>query len=268
MPADVFSHLEAVRSALHPRPRALLTDLDGTLAPMAPTPYDVKVTSGCRAALASLRPLFDLVGVVTGRPALLAREMVGIPDLLYIGGHGLERLEEGRVIPAEGTEPYPPLIREALARLQLVLPDPCLTFEDKGLSANIHYRRCADQAAARDAVFRAIAADAVAGRLQAKEARLHIELRPPLPLDKGTAIEALCRQRRLRSVVYIGDDSTDLDAYRGLRTAAEGARVTALLIAVATAEAPPGLIAQADYTVEGVNGVERFLRWLAEEVCE
>ena len=36
----------------------------------------------------------------------------------------------------------------------------------------------------------------------------------PVEITKGTAITALAQERSLRGIVYLGDDVTDLDAFR------------------------------------------------------
>lgn len=62
----------------------------------------------------------------------------------------------------------------------------------------------------------------------------------------------------------MGDDTTDLDAFRELeRMREEGLLEEALRIGVASEEGPPGIIEEADIVVEGVEGVAEILRELA-----
>ena len=84
-----------------------------------------------------------------------------------------------------------------------------------------------------------------------------LELRPPVDADKGTAVRALLEERGLRRALYAGDDTTDLDAFRGL----DGLEV-AVRIAVASAEAPPGLREAADLTVGSPVELLELLRKL------
>ena len=44
-----------------------------------------------------------------------------------------------------------------------------------------------------------------------------LEVRPPVLLDKGLGIAALLHASPVAAAVYVGDDTTDLDAFRGLR---------------------------------------------------
>src|SRR5439155_8292572 len=98
-----------------------------------------------------------------------------------------------------------------------------------------HYRQAEDEEAALT-VLRGTAQRAEALGLQAKLGRKELEVRPPVAADKGTAVRTLLEQRGLRRAIYAGDDTTDLDAFRGL----DGLDV-AVRIAVASAEGPPAL---------------------------
>jgi trehalose 6-phosphate phosphatase len=84
-----------------------------------------------------------------------------------------------------------------------------------------------------------------------------LEVRPPVAADKGTAVRALLEQRRLRRALYAGDDTTDLDAFRGL----DGLDVS-VRIAVASAEGPPELREAADIVVESPADLVELLRRL------
>ena len=93
--------------------------------------------------------------------------------------------------------------------------------------------------------------------LEARWRRKVLEWRPPVKADKGTAVRALLEERGLRRALYAGDDTTDLDAFRGL----DGLEV-AVRIAVASAEAPPGLREAADLTVGSPVELLQLLRKL------
>ncbi len=67
----------------------------------------------------------------------------------------------------------------------------------------------------------------------------------------------------LAAAVYVGDDTTDLDAFRGLRALVRtGTLQTALCVAVSSDEAPPELAAEADFTIDGTAGVRGLLEAL------
>jgi trehalose 6-phosphate phosphatase len=102
-----------------------------------------------------------------------------------------------------------------------------------------------------------VAARAEAAGLEARWGRKVLELRPPLAADKGTAVRFLLEQRGLQRALYAGDDTTDLDAFRGLDSLEVGVRV-----AVASPEGPPALREAADVVVASPAALVELLRTL------
>ena len=86
-----------------------------------------------------------------------------------------------------------------------------------------------------------------------------LEVRPPVEADKGTAVRQLLRQAGVDRALFAGDDTTDLDGFRGLR---EAGLELAVCVAVASAEAPPELAEQAELVVEGTEGLLALLHQL------
>ena len=92
-----------------------------------------------------------------------------------------------------------------------------------------------------------------------REAKRSVELHPPVPTDKGTAIEALADG--LRAVCYLADDLGDLPGFDGLdRLAARG--VHAVRIAVRGSETPDAVLERADLVVDGPEGAVALLEHL------
>ena len=93
--------------------------------------------------------------------------------------------------------------------------------------------------------------------LRAHWGRKVLELRPPVEADKGTAVRTLLAERSLKRALYAGDDTTDLDAFRGL----DGLEL-AVRIAVASDEGPEELRAAADLVVPSASELLSVLRLL------
>ena len=89
-----------------------------------------------------------------------------------------------------------------------------------------------------------VADQARAAGLDVRWGRKVLELRPPIAADKGTAVRSLLDERSLRRGLYAGDDTTDLDGFRGL-----DACELAVRVAVVSGEAPAGLADAADVVV-------------------
>ena len=100
---------------------------------------------------------------------------------------------------------------------------------------------------------------AIAGSPAARGFTIHhgrkvIELRPPLPLNKGTVASALLDRIAPAAIICLCDDVTDIDMFR----AVQASGIPAAVIAVANDE-ETGVLDAADYFVRGVEGVERLL---------
>jgi trehalose 6-phosphate phosphatase len=270
--------LEALRAdATH---AAVLTDVDGTLAPIVERPELAAVPAEAGAALTELSERFALVGCISGRRAAEARRLVGVEGIAYAGNHGLELLlpgdEEPRLDPSlerpDAAESFAAqLDGEALATVGLRL-------EDKGPIQALHWRGAADEGAA-EARARSIADEAARSGLHPHWGRKVLELRPLAEVGKDVAIRtllssqiALARTQFLPlsgkncvRAVYAGDDTTDLDAFRGLREMRDrGELETTICVGVVSPEAPPELADQSDLTVDGPGGWLEILRSLAK----
>ena len=225
-----------------PARAAILLDVDGVLAPIVPRPEDARVPPQTQDELRRLQGRYALVACVSGRAGDDARRIVGVPELVYVGNHGLE------------LEPESPLWGRRLLRFMADVDWPDL--EDKGLSASLHYRTAPDQEAAR-AELEEIAARARKAGFVARFGRKVLEILPPIEASKGTAIRRLLAERGLERALYAGDDTTDLDAFRGLDALEIGVRV-----AVASPEGPRQLAEAADIVVDDPPALLELLRRL------
>lgn len=255
--------LVAAARALLAEPGAgLLTDVDGTLAPIAPRPELARVDPRARASLRRLTRRLALVAVLTGRSAAEARRLVGVPGVVYVGNHGLEAVYGRRRWTHPDAGPALPLLRATLEELPRLLRRDDVRYEIKELGASLHYRGAAAPAAARAAIVAALARLPAAKGLRVTEGRQVVELRLPVAANKGTAAACLIRRHALHAALFIGDDRTDLDAMEALCAARAGG-VRALNVAVASGETPPAVLAAADGVVDGVPEVAALLAALA-----
>ncbi|MHB1912227.1 MAG: trehalose-phosphatase, partial [Acidimicrobiales bacterium] len=96
--------------------------------------------------------------------------------------------------------------------------------------------------------------------LVAHPARMSVELRPPLAVDKGTVVAGLADG--FATVAYLGDDIGDLPAFRALDDLAASGMRTAK-VGVTGPEAPPVLLAAADVVLDGPEAALGLLEDLA-----
>lgn len=250
------------------RPAGLIFDIDGTLAPMAPTPAQAQVDPRALAALGRLTRLVDLVAVVTGRAALDGARLIGMPHVLAVGNHGLETVIDGVREAHPDARPYIPLVGEAMRAIAAqVEADPVLRgcfLEDKELSGSVHYRLTPDPDVAKQRLERLVGDIAHAHGLRVTTGRLVLELRPPLQMHKGTAVRWLAASRKLRGVAFFGDDVTDMDGFHAVRELREAEGLEGVAVAVADPEARPEVIAAADVVIAGVAACAALLEAIAD----
>lgn len=230
------------RLAAEPELAALFFDVDGVLAPIVERPEDASVPEPARAQLRRLEKRYGLVACVTGRPAETARTIVGVPELTYVGEHGLELDPD-----AAG---WAPQVRAFAAE------NPWDEVELKPLAVAFHYRRSADREAARAALER-VARDAIERGLRTRWGRFVLEVLPPVDATKGTAVRRLLASSGLERALYAGDDTTDLDGFAAL----DGLE-TAVRVAVVSSEGPSALGERADLVVGSTDAFLELLRRL------
>ncbi len=250
-----------------PSRAAVFCDIDGVLAPIVGRAEDASVRQETSLLLGRLARRYARVACVSGRSATEARRLVGVGGIVYAGSHGAELLEPGsarpRVNPAfkswEGrvksfvAERDNPDLRRLRVRI-----------EDKGPIVALHWRGAPDEDAALARVEE-LAAEAEAAGLATHRGRKVLELRPPVPFDKGRAVRDLIEPVSVRTAMFGGDDSTDLDAFDALEQLVdEGALDAGVRVGVRSDEGPPAIVERADVVVDGVEGFARVLAILAE----
>ena len=215
-----------------PGESALLFDVDGTLAPIAPRPELAFVPAETKLELTRLAAKYAFVACISGRAGEEAETLVGVEGIRYVGNHGLELDERAA---------------ELAHRIAVFRDSVALPVEDKGLSLSYHYRGAKDEEAAR-AELEDVAERARNEGLDPRWGRKVLEIRPPVAADKGTAVTALLASVPVRLALYAGDDTTALDAFGGL---ARARLDHAVRVAVESEEGPAKLLAAADVVVQG-----------------
>jgi len=188
------------------RCRTLLAfDFDGTLAPLVSDYREAAMRDTTRALFRMVAILYPSA-VISGRDrGDLLRRLTKIPLVEAVGNHGAE----------DGALPDPRLVRQVSAwanALRSAFADqPEIEVEQKAASLAVHYRRAPDPVVAHSRAL--AAAQALPGaRVFGGEAAVNVA--PPGVPDKGAALEDMARRLGTSSVVFVGDDITDEDAFR------------------------------------------------------
>lgn len=219
----LFDHWGAVEEYLKPEgPLLLLFDFDGTLSPIVRHPTLARLPTKSRDRLGRLARMANTyVGIVSGRALKDLQRLVSLPNLLYVGNHGLEVANRGWSFTHPIAESRRALLRRLIPKLRKALASIRGAWvEDKGLSLSLHYRSVSTQS--REKFFRVVEECLFPARrqgpLRVRKGKCVIEVCPDPRWNKGTAIQWLRKvMPKDARVLYIGDDATDEDAFRVLR---------------------------------------------------
>jgi trehalose 6-phosphate phosphatase len=249
---DLPSALQFLAS--NPQRGGVYTDFDGTLAAIVDDPDAARALDGASDTLAALAQRYARVGVISGRPVRFLLDNVGGAGVDLWGEYGLERAHDGDIRAAEGAASWREIVEDVAARADAA--DIAERVERKSVSLTLHWRADRD----REEAARSWAAEEAARTgLELADARMAVELRPPLQRDKGTALSEAAAG--LGAACFLGDDRGDLAAFDALdRLASQGVHVTR--IAVRSAEMPEELESRADLIVDGPQGALALLRAL------
>lgn len=219
---------------------ALITDFDGTLAPIRDDPAAVAAEPGAVAALNAWAAAGVAVAIVSGRPVSALQTMLpGIDGVDLYGVYGMER-SVGGVYGLDPRVEAAPRLTEAEAELRRTFP--ALRIENKlDRVIAVHWRESPD---AEPAVRVAVAALAEQTGASVHEGRMVVELRTVPDVTKASTVAEVIGDRR--HIVMAGDDVADVEAFAYLRgLEAAGGIETLCTIAVASDESPAGLLTHA-----------------------
>jgi trehalose-phosphatase len=270
--AEVRSRVEEVAercaAVLRKRPSGLFSDFDGTLSEIASTPRDAVAYPGAQDALSRVAALTDTAGVITGRAVADVRSKVGIDTLTIVGNHGLEWFEDGHHVDHEAGVAAVAAIEHTLAeterRLRETVSTEGMIWENKRLTASIHYRNADDPINVGLKLLPIVEEEATAHGLRISSGKMLVELRPLAVVTKGTALEQLVRTRGLASAVFIGDDVTDVDGFRALHRLRDEQAIATVAVAIRSADVHPEVIAESDVVLDSVAESVAMLNRLAD----
>ena len=232
---------------------AVFLDYDGTLTPIVSQPKNAWLSDSMRQVLRELAARAP-VAILSGRDLNDVRRRVDLDGVVYAGSHGFDIAASGGLCRQLGTE-YLSVLDTAEKELRDALDEiPGAQLERKRFSVAAHYRNVKENDASK---VREVVEAIRAGHreLRSMNGKKVYELLPAIDWDKGRAViwllETLDLEREDLRPIYIGDDSTDEDAFRALEHRGVGILVTE--------QSQP---TTARYSLKDPAEVERFLRAL------
>lgn len=239
----------------------LMTDLDGTISQIVDHPEMAIVKPEISTIITELVEALPVVAIISGRSVDDIRQRVGIPGVVYIGNHGLEHYVNGKVIIKKEVAQFRSAIKEAYEEIFAIL-SPGMLLEDKNITLSLHYRMVENPDKVRIHLFPVIKKIGEKYDLLTSEGRMVIELRPPIQINKGTAINEVIRDFSLHATFFLGDDITDVAAMKEAIRIRKSGKCLSFGIGVISEGMSKEVRETADYLVPGVEGVERLLELL------
>jgi len=261
MPLPVET-MRMLQGRLRNRTPAVFLDYDGTLTPIVDRPEDAVLSDRMQSVLSRVSDCY-VTAILSGRDLDDVYERVGLDGLVYAGSHGFDiRLPDGRRESPAAAEEARPALASATEELESRLQDiDGALVEHKRFAVTVHFRLVDDA----DLDELAEAVDDVAsqhGGLRRRGGKKIIELLPDMDWDKGAALDWLLGILEVDDLsvyvpIYIGDDTTDEDAFAVLDDGG---------VSIAVGREPADT--EADFSVDDVDAVRRLLAWLCQRSAE
>jgi alpha,alpha-trehalose-phosphate synthase [UDP-forming]/trehalose-phosphatase len=246
-----FDSLKDIKNRISDNRAFIFLDYDGTLTPIVESPEEAIISEDMRDLLQKLKDKYT-IAIISGRAIDNIKGMVGIENIIYAGNHGSEIWDGSRVFLSQDFSEVKSQLRDLLIILEEKLSHiPGVLIEDKGITASIHFR----QVWAKDlgelfSIFWEETKN-FEDTFRITSGKKVFEIRPVNAWNKGDAVEWIMEKFGNDSTpVYIGDDTTDEDAFRAI--SGKGLSVVV------------GGSLEADYYVKNQEEVQAFLNYFLD----
>jgi trehalose-phosphatase len=255
---NLFRHWDRLKEELSNRYIMLFLDYDGTLTPIVSSPRIALISREAKELLNELSnsPKCKLA-IISGRGLKDIINIIGLKGIIYSGNHGLEI--KGPKIKFESivSSRYKAVLEQIKNDLNKKLSSIEGVFvEDKGLSLSIHYRLVDKNniPQVKTIFHETVILYLIRNKIKIKTGKMVLEVRPHREWDKGKVVLWLLTRQRFalkgKDVfpIYIGDDTTDEDAFKVLKNNG---------ITIFVGKPKPSY---AQYYLQDTNEVKEFLK--------
>ncbi|OIW02390.1 hypothetical protein TanjilG_04983 [Lupinus angustifolius] len=243
-------------------------DYDGTLSPIVADPDKAFMTEKMRATLKDIAMHFP-TAIVSGRSLDKVYNFVQLTELYYAGSHGMDikgptksqsHKKNNEAVLFQAASQFLPMINEVYKILvEKTKCVPGATVESNKYCLSVHFR-CVDEKNWASLAQKVRSVLKEYPKLRLSQGRKVLEIRPSIEWDKGKALEFLLESLGYDNSnnvfpIYIGDDRTDEDAFKVLRSRGQG-------IGILVSQIPKET--NASYTLQDPSEVCQFLQRLVE----
>jgi alpha,alpha-trehalose-phosphate synthase [UDP-forming]/trehalose-phosphatase len=225
----------------------LFLDYDGTLTPIVNRPENAFLSERMHAILMKLNENIP-IAIISGRSINDIKQRINIEKMIYAGNHGAEIWDGKKMVIGQQLSIKKKMLGKVIRELKTSLSFIDGTvIEDKGITASIHYRlvKVKDLGSVFN-IFWAII-DRYEKLFTITSGKKVFEIRPRGIWNKGDAVNWIVETfGQDRYPIYIGDDTTDEDAFKVIKGKGAGISI--------------GTTMEADYYLKNQKEVGRLLK--------
>ncbi len=206
-------------------------DYDGTLTPIVSRPELAVISKDMQDIIKELSKKYT-TAIVSGRMREDVEKLVGIPGLVYAGSHGFDIKGPQVSMVEPQAEKTIPLVSKITERLKKELSTiEGVIIEEKKFSMAVHYRLASEKEVSG---IKLLVQELIQENksLRLMEGKKVFEILPAIDWNKGKAVRWIMQSINIKwdcsSVVYIGDDTTDEDAFRIVKSRGTGILVSSV----------------------------------------
>ncbi|XP_058786806.1 probable trehalose-phosphate phosphatase C [Vicia villosa] len=238
---SALSSFDRLMKGVNGKRIVVFLDYDGTLSPIVNNPDRAFMSDEMRAAVSEVATYFP-TAIITGRGREKVKDFVKLNNLYYAGSHGMDIMApsvpinqcdnttlhtNGNGVPFQPAKKFLPAIQEMLKRLEDVIKGiEGASIEDNQFCVSVHFRQVheKDYNVLEEKVKSVLAKYPLFCMNEGKKV---MEIRPSIKWNKGNAIEYFLDTLGLSNSnnflpLYIGDDRTDEDAFKVIRSRGQG----------------------------------------------
>ncbi|MEP7287887.1 MAG: trehalose-phosphatase [Chloroflexota bacterium] len=258
-------HKDRLKQVIAAKRLGILSDFDGTLSHFVSESSQAAMTAENAQALDVLVEKVTLVALISGRSTADLRQRFERPHLVYYGNHGMDYWHDEAVQLVEVARGWEKPLQALLAAFG-ALTEPGVYINNKGPTASVNYRATSDPVAVRQRLLDRLQPLAEHYGLLLTEGREILEIKPPISVNKGTAVRTLITDYELDGAIFLGDDTTDLAAMSLLHEKARDGLLQGLTVGVISEGAPLQLQEHSDLIAYDPDDVAHLLNWIADQL--
>ncbi len=252
-----FDHENEFKKVITQKEPLIFLDYDGTLTPIVDTPDLAILTDEMRDLISEISKRYK-TAIVSGRATDDVKKKVAIENIFYAGSHGFEIITpQGHIEINKEANAIKPRIDRIYEELKAALKDVKGSLvEHVKYTVSLHYRLVSDE---DFPTFKTLALKVLNSypELRITEGKKVFEIRPDIDWNKGRAVEWILSTLKFDTnknvVLYVGDDTTDEDAFKAIKNYGYG-----LLVSETNRETA------AKYFLKDTRDVKRFLNFLID----